>query len=66
MVSKEAEMRAVLEAYEQWEADWIMDDESWPIETTAAMSKRMYDRFIEIQGMRNKALGRFQKTGDPA
>jgi hypothetical protein len=55
-------MRTVLEAYEQWEADLIMDNDAWYDECREPRSRPiipqpLWDRLIEIQGMRNAALG---------
>jgi len=50
-------MRATLEAYERWEADLIEYNAAWK-NGTLTISQAMWDRFIEIQAMRNEALGR--------
>lgn len=56
LAERNAKLEAVLRAYEQWEADLIVDDRAWTVETGAFIPQDMYDRFIEIQGQRNAAL----------
>lgn len=51
-------LRAILIAYEQWEARLILDT---TCEALNEMSAENYDRMMEIQAMRNEALGRFAK-----
>jgi hypothetical protein len=51
------EARAVLAAYEQWEADLIMSSEAWEgFAALPTIPQDLWDRLIEIQGMRNKVL----------
>jgi len=52
---------AVLAAYEQWEADLLMDNEAWYTREREprdlpTIPQALWDRLIEIQGMRNAAL----------
>lgn len=51
-------MKDVLEAYEQWEADLIMCDEAWQERSLPCFTQKLWDRFLEIQHMRNRALKR--------
>ncbi len=56
--------RAVLEAYEQWEADLLMCGEAWSTPSgLPRMTQALYDRWMEIQAMRNDALGRLNPDG---
>jgi hypothetical protein len=55
--AENGKMRATLEAYERWEADLIEYNAAWK-NGTLTISQAMWDRFIEIQAMRNEALGR--------
>lgn len=60
-MSTAAEMRKVLEAYEAWEADLITDNDAWYDEAREPLDlptipQRLWDRFIEIQSMRNQVL----------
>jgi hypothetical protein len=57
------QMRAVLEAYEQWEADLIQDNEAWYTREREPrdlplIPQALWDRLIEIQALRNSALSR--------
>jgi hypothetical protein len=64
-VDREAKMRVVLEAYEAWEGDMIMGGECWvTADGLPRMTQGLYDRWIEIQNMRNRALGRFHYGKD--
>jgi len=45
-----------LEAYEAWEADIIINNETWRTDDLPHMTQAQYDRMIEIQDMRNAAL----------
>jgi hypothetical protein len=47
-----------LEAYSRWEADLIMSNEAWSggFAELPTITQELWDRFIEIQGMRNAAL----------
>lgn len=49
-------LRAVLKGYEQWEADVIMDDNCWR-DSPMVLSEKQYNRLIELQQLRNAALG---------
>lgn len=48
----------VAEAYERWEADLIMENWCWAGQNVT-LTDDLYNRMIDIQAMRNKALGRF-------
>jgi hypothetical protein len=50
-------LRAVLVAYEEWEADLIMENKAWT-GSNVQLTDELYERMIQIQGMRNKALFR--------
>ena len=52
------ELKDVLAAYEALEADLIMEPKCWT-GPTCKFTGELWDRMIEIQAMRNKALGRF-------
>lgn len=51
-------LEAALLAYEKWEADLIMCDDAWR-GSLPTLTQELYDRMIELQEMRNEALGRF-------
>lgn len=58
LIAAAPELLALAEAYSQWEADLILSDEAWadgmaPLPT---LTQQLYDRFIEIQTMRNAAV----------
>ena len=53
-----AAARAVLEAYERWEADLILEAKAWA-DGLPLLTQELYDRFMAIQEQRNRALGRF-------
>lgn len=46
---------AALRAYERWEADLIMEDNSW-VGGLPRLTQNLYDRMIELQAMRNAVL----------
>mgnify|MGYP001424609041 CR=1 FL=1 len=50
-----AELEAALRAYEQWEADMILDAACWQ-DGLPRMTQDSYDGFMEIQAQRNAAL----------
>lgn len=50
-------MKACLEAYEQWEADIVLENKCWTGQNVK-LTDELYERMIEIQGMRNQALQR--------
>lgn len=57
-------MRKALKAYERWEADLVLSDEAWrggmaPLPT---ITQSLWDRLLEIQAMRNAALGRVKEV----
>ena len=57
------DMAEVLKAYEQWEADIFMDDRAWRGPDGESLSfpvlgGELYERLIEIQGMRNAVLAK--------
>lgn len=47
---------AALQAYEQWEAEIIMEGKCWEGPTPMQLTRDLYNRMIEIQDMRNAAL----------
>lgn len=49
------ELREALEAWQQWESDIISDDKAWP-GNEMTISGKHYDRMLQLQVMRNKAL----------
>ena len=51
----ETKLREVLAAYEQWEADVIMQDDSWRI-FPLVLQPEQFNRLIELQQMRNAVL----------
>jgi hypothetical protein len=53
--AREEELQNVLKAYEQWEADMILAGECW-VNGLPRITQTLWDRFIEIQAMRNRAL----------
>jgi hypothetical protein len=51
-------LREVLEAYAKWEADVLDCAEAWDVESRLPrMTQALYDRWVEIQLMRDEALG---------
>ena len=59
------DMFEVLKLYEEFEAELIMENESW----TGGLPKftqRLYDKWMEIQGRRNDALAKAQGLEDKA
>jgi len=56
------QMRAVLEAYEAWEGDLILNGD-WSRETVL-MTPEQQDRMVEIQAMRNAALSTRTPEGE--
>lgn len=60
LITEIENIRQVLEAYEQWEADMIADNKCWnTADGLPKFTQSIYDRFMELQEMRNKVLGRF-------
>lgn len=51
------ELLAVAKAYERWEADLILCDVAW-VGSTPRITQQLWDRFLEIQAMRNKAIAK--------
>lgn len=51
------ELRDALKAIEQWEADLLMDDSAW-VNGLPVFTQELYDRWIEVQAMRNNALAK--------
>lgn len=49
-------MVEALKAYEQWEADIIMERKCWDGPMPVQLTRDLYNRMIEIQGMRNAVL----------
>ena len=49
-------LREALKSYEQWEADLIMCNEAWRDRTLPRIPQDLWDRLLEIQAMRNRAL----------
>lgn len=58
-VARAEKAEAVLMAYQQWEADIILDRDCW-LREGMTVDRHHYDRMIEIQTMRNEALGAFK------
>lgn len=58
------ELVAVIRAYEQWEADMIMDDECWPGEFPTFTAKHG-GCLLAIAEMRNAALAKHSPKKDP-
>jgi len=48
-------MRDTLRAYEQWEADLILERDAWN-NRLPTFTDKLWDRFLEIQALRNAAL----------
>jgi hypothetical protein len=60
-----ARLRDVAEAYERWEADLLGCREAWDTpDGLPRFTQGLQDRWIEIQTMRSKALGRFHHSKD--
>lgn len=48
-----------LKAYEQWEAHVIKSDDCWrSVDGFAKITRPLWDRLVEIQGMRNAAIAK--------
>lgn len=57
-------LRGVLEAYQQWEADIILENRCWP-DHRICLTPELFDRMIQLQTMRNEALARLpDSSGD--
>jgi hypothetical protein len=54
--TENASLRAVLKAYEEFEADLILNGD-WSGECVR-MTQAQHDRMMELQAMRNEALGK--------
>ncbi len=50
---------AALKAWEKWEADIVMCNDAWH-GNLPTLSQELLDRVIELQKMRNEALGRLR------
>lgn len=57
-IQRAEKMKTVLLAYEQWEADLLMCDDAWQ-GSLPTHTQEIHDKMIELQEMRNDALGRF-------
>jgi len=57
LIAAAPDLKAVALAYEQWEADVILDSKCWRFETPH-ITQALWDRFCEIQMMRNAALAK--------
>lgn len=57
LVAAAPDLAAVAMAYEQWEADLILDHNAWNHELPY-LTQGLWDRLLEIQAMRNAALSR--------
>lgn len=55
-VNNHEPMLALLKAYEQWEADIIMENKCWTGQNIR-LTDQPYDRMIELQTERNRVLG---------
>lgn len=51
------DLLAVALAYEQWEAEIVMDNASWQGDLPA-LTQKQFDRLLEIQAMRNAAVAK--------
>jgi hypothetical protein len=49
---------AIVEAYEQWEADLLQSQEAWSggLAPLPTLTEELFDRLLEIQAMRNAAI----------
>ena len=59
-----AKLAELAEAYEQWEADLILSEEAWDggIRPLPILTYELWDRLLEIQGMRNAALAAWKES----
>jgi hypothetical protein len=55
LIAERDQLRRVVEAYEQWEADLILENKCWTGQNVC-LTDGLYERMIEIQAMRNVAL----------
>lgn len=66
VATREAALRradAVLAAYNQWEADLILENGSWTrADGLPSFTDELWDRFMEIQGDRNEARALAKQT----
>ncbi len=62
LITAAPDLKAVALAYEQWEADVILNSKCWRYETPH-ITQALWDRFIEIQTMRNDALAKTRGEG---
>lgn len=56
------DLLAACKAYEQWEADLVLCSEAWSTgDGLPRMTQELYDRFMEIQALRNVAISKAEK-----
>ena len=51
-----------LKAYEQWEADLIMENKCWEGREVPQLTGELWDRLLELRAMRNRALYALSST----
>jgi hypothetical protein len=54
-LARVAVLEGVLKAWEEWEAEWIMDDDCWANDIPR-LNQQLFDRMIELQAKRAAAL----------
>lgn len=67
LINAAPDLLKVAEAYEAWEADLIMSDESWApcgMASTPKITEEQWERLIEIQAMRNAAIRKAKGCGE--
>ena len=54
-----AQLEAVLRGYEKWEGELVLSQEAWRggMASLPTLTQSLFDRLIELQTQRNKALG---------
>lgn len=57
-IRRSQELEKVLQDYEQWEFDLIMDDQAWRYEELPCFTQKLYYKWLELQKQRNKVLQR--------
>lgn len=55
LIAAAPDLADVALAYERWEADLILDPRPW-VNDIVTIPAKLWDRFMEIQAMRNAAL----------
>lgn len=57
LIAAAPDMYEILNLYEEWEADLILDSQAWQ-DNYPRFTKRLYDKWMEIQAKRNAVLAK--------